>query len=67
MVYFGTPQIFCLVYSHLGSSTDVQAQNIRCLHHVISFSLHCYVMGRNVDDVDHISISRIAVEMESTI
>lgn len=58
---------FLSAYSHPVSSTYVQARNIRCLHHVISFSLHCYVSGRNVDGVDRISDRRTAVETESAV
>lgn len=44
-----------------------QAQNMRCLHHVISFPLHCYAIDHNMDGIDHIPVSRTAMEAESTI
>jgi len=40
---------------------------MRCLHHMISFSLHCYVRDHSVDGVDYFSVSRTAMEVESTI
>lgn len=40
---------------------------MRCLHHVISFPLHCYAIDHNVDGTEHIPVSRTAMEEESTI
>lgn len=51
------------IFSSRFFSTCFQAPNRRCFHHVISRSLYFYAVDHNVNGMDHIPVSRTAIEV----